>query len=61
MEYIFDKEGNPLGVVQGAYIRDMEGNPVGQLIMQGQLFYAIIRKSGRDINRMQVQKLALGQ
>ena len=31
MEYIFDKEGNPLGVVQGAYIRDMEGNPVGQL------------------------------
>ncbi|MGI5097709.1 hypothetical protein IZU27_09220 [Treponema socranskii] len=52
MEYIFDKEGNPLGVVQGAYIRDMEGNPVGQLIMQGQLFYAIIRKSGSDINRM---------
>ena len=31
MEYIFDKEGNPLGVVQGTYIRDMEGNPVGQL------------------------------
>ncbi|MBM7024224.1 hypothetical protein JSQ97_12585 [Treponema sp. Marseille-Q4523] len=31
MEYIFDKEGNPLGVVQGAYIHDMEGNPVGQL------------------------------